>query len=331
MTESEAFHLHLETQGARHPLFHMTRDDWDAAAARHPALAGRLRASVGFDGDILDHALKTADFMINSAPPTERLRERAPKLKWIQTTGAGIEPLLPLDWLPPDVTLTNNSGAHGPKAEDSCTMALLMLQSRMPEMVTNQRERRWEPIYAAPIAGRTAVIVGFGDLGKAAGRAAKKLDVRVIAVTRSGKAGAPADEVVGVGDIDSVLPRADFLVVTTPLTPETHGLVSRARLDLLKRGAGVINIGRSPIMDYAALFEKLANGAISGAVLDVFDEEPLPPHSPVWTVPNLVVMPHISCDDPRYIAQLLDTWFGNFERFLAGQPLLHTVDRTRGY
>jgi phosphoglycerate dehydrogenase-like enzyme len=121
------------------------------------------------------------------------------------------------------------------------------------------------------------------------------------------------------------------VIVTTPLTPETRGLFSRARLDLMKPGAGFVNIGRSPIVDYAALAEKLRDGSISGAVLDVFDQEPLPPESPLWHTPNLVITPHISCDDPRYIDQLLDTWFANLERLTAGKRLKNMVDRRLGY
>ena len=238
---------------------------------------------------------------------------------------------MPFDWLPEDVTLTNNSGAHGAKAEDSSAMALLMLNARMPEVLTNQRQRRWKQIFSTPIAGKTAVVIGFGDLGQAAGRAAKKLGLHVIAVTRSGKPARPADEVHTASHIDRVLPKADFVIVTTPLTPQTRGLLNRDRLDLLKPEAGLVNIGRSPIVDYAALVDKLSQGELSGAVLDVFDPEPLPADSPLWTTPNLVITPHITCDDPRYIDQLFDTWFANLERFIAGRKLKNIVDRQLGY
>jgi phosphoglycerate dehydrogenase-like enzyme len=128
-----------------------------------------------------------------------------------------------------------------------------------------------------------------------------------------------------------VLPKADFVVVTTPLTPETHGLMSRERLDLMKPGAGLVNIGRAPIVDYAALVEKLEKRELSGAVLDVFEPEPLPADSKLWSVPNLVITPHVTCDDPRYVDQLFDTWFENLERFVAGKKLKNVVDRKLGY
>jgi len=324
-------HLHLESFRDRPAAFHLTEDDWRAARKRHRALAQRLKITIGWDGDIIEQALKTADFMINSSPPRERLRARAPRLKWIQTTGAGIETLLPLDWLPEDIALTNNSGAHGPKAEDSCTMAIALLNARLPRMIASQQRRAWEPVLTTPVSGKTVVVIGFGDLGRAAGRAAKKLGARVIAVTRSGKAARPADKAVAVSRLGRVLPEADFVVVCSPLTPLTQGLLNREHLDLLKPAASLINIGRAPIVDYDALREKLARGELAGAVLDVFDAEPLPPDSPLWTTPNLIVMPHVSCDDPRYVAPLFDFWFSNFERFLAGKRLKNIVDRRLGY
>jgi phosphoglycerate dehydrogenase-like enzyme len=328
---SNTYHLHLESGRKRPVIFQMHEADWTAAAKRHRALAKKLHVTVGHDNEILDDALKSADFMINSTPPRDHLRERAPKLKWIQTTSAGVDGLMPMTWLPQDITLTNNTGAHGAKAEESCLMALLMLQSRMSEVIKQQHERVWKGIFTTPIAGKTVVVVGFGDLGQGAGRAAKKLGLNVIAVTRSGTPHKLADRVVKATRIDSVLPKADFVIVTSPLTLETRGLVNRDRIRLLKPGAGFINIGRSPIVDYAALHERLESGELGGAVLDVFDQEPLPADSPYWAAKNLVVLPHISCDDPRYIEHLLDFWFSNFERFLAGKKLKNIVDRQLGY
>src|SRR5262245_57969675 len=135
MPARDVLHLHLESFRDRPSVFHLTEDLWRDAARRHRALARRLRVTIGWDGDILDDALGTVDVMINSSPPMDRLRERAPRLKWIQTTGAGVEGLLPLDWLPADIALTNNSGAHSVKAEDSCTMAISLLNARLPQFV----------------------------------------------------------------------------------------------------------------------------------------------------------------------------------------------------
>jgi phosphoglycerate dehydrogenase-like enzyme len=330
-SRKDILHLHLESFRKRPALFHLTEDRWQAAARRHRAFAKRLRVTIGWDGDIIGGALKTADLMINSNPPRDGLRIRAPRLKWIQTTGAGIDGLLPLDWLPTDIVLTNNRWAHGPKAEDTCAMAISLLNARLPQMMAAQRNHAWQPVYTTPVAGKTAVVIGFGDLGQAAGRAAKKLGARVIAVTRSGRAARPADAVYPVSRIDRVLPMADFVIVTVPLTPETRNLLDRRRLDLLKPEAALVNIGRSPVVDYDALRAKLAQGTLAGAVLDVFQPEPLSADSPLWDTPDLVVMPHVSCDDPRYIDRLLDFWFENFGRFLAGKRLKNLIDRQLGY
>lgn len=327
----KTLHLHLESFRKSPALFHLTEERWKAAAQRHRAAARSLEVTIGWDGDILDEALKTADVMINSNPPSERLRERAPRLRWIQTTGAGIEHLLPLDWLPLDIALTNNSGAHSAKAEDSCTMAISLLNTRLPQMLANQRAHRWEQIYTSPVAGKTVVVIGFGDLGRSAGRAAKKLGAKVIAVTRSGKAGRPADAAFPVNRIDSVLPGADFVIVTAPLTPETRNLLDRRRLALLRPEAGLVNIGRAPIVDYEALREMLVKGELAGAVLDVFASEPLPADSPIWDTPNLIVLPHVSCDNLSYIERLFDFWFENLARFRAGRKLVNLVDRKLGY
>jgi phosphoglycerate dehydrogenase-like enzyme len=331
MRGHDILHLHLESVRRRPALFHLTEERWHAAARRHRALAKRLRVTIGWDGDIIGEALKTADLMINSDPPRDGLRSRAPRLKWIQTTGAGIDGLLPLGWLPGDIALTNNRGAHGPKAEDSCAMAISLLNARLPQLMASQRSRAWQPVFTTPVAGKTAVVIGFGDLGQAAGRAAKKLGAKVIAITRSGKAARPADVAYPVSRIDRVLPKADFVIVTAPLTPETRNLLDRARLDLLKPEAGLVNIGRSPVVDYDALRDKLAKGELAGAVLDVFQPEPLPADSPLWDTPNLVITPHVTCDDPRYIDRLLDFWFENLARFLAGKRLKNVIDRKLGY
>lgn len=330
--KSNTYHLHLETESHRAALFHLPESEWLTAVPRHKQLTKKLKVTVGRDGDIRDEALKTADFLItNGVPPRDNLRARAPNLKWIQSTAAGVDWMLPFDWLPQETVLTNNRGAHGPKAFDTVTMALLMLHQRMPALLQHQAQGRWQPIYTPPIAGRTAVIVGFGDLGENSGRAAKALGMNVIAVTRTGKPNKLADRVVKTAQLDRVLPKADYVVVTTPLTAATRGLFSKQRLDLLQPHVGLINIGRAPIIDYEALRAKLDNGELAGAVLDVFDTEPLPPDSPWWRTRNTIVLPHLSCDDPGYIQRLFDSWFANFERFLAGKKLNNIVDRKLGY
>jgi len=328
-------HAHFESSSSKSRLFRVEESDIRAACRRHPELARRLKITVGFDGRILADALRTADFMMNSDPPRENLRAMAPRLCWIQTTGAGVDGLLPLDWLPRGITLTNNSGAHAAKAQDSGTMGLLMLNQRIPEVATAQRARQWVHAFSTPIAGKTALVLGFGDVGAAVGCGAKRLGLEVIAVTRSGSLSRPAarhaDSVVPVAKLARVIGHADFVVVATPLTPETRNLLDADMLDRMKDGAGLMNIGRAAVVDYDAVRARLADGKLSGAILDVFSPEPLAASSPLWTTPNLMVLPHITCDDPRYMSYLLDFWFENLARRLAGRKLKNIVEPARGY
>jgi len=324
--------VHIENARKKGDLFHITRARWDAACARHRDLARRLEASVGWDGDILDDALREAAIVIGVPARRERLPERAPRLRWLHCTSAGVDGFLPLDWLPAGVAFTNNHGAHGVKAGQFMCMAYHLLNSRMPEIAANQRARAWKQLFSPSIAGKTALVVGLGDLGQGAARAAKQLGLKVIGVSRTGRKVPHADAVHKTAALDRLLPRADFVVMAVPLTPQTRHLLDRARLDLMKPSAGVINIARAPVLDNDALAVKLRRGELAGAVLDVVEPEPLPPDSPLWDTPNLIVTPHISCDDgEHYVDISLDLWFKNLARFFNGKPLSNRVDSSRGY
>jgi phosphoglycerate dehydrogenase-like enzyme len=328
----EKIHLHIENARRKASIFHITPERWAAASARHSSLAQRLEITLGWDGDILESALKTAQLMIGVPLHREQFRHGAPHLRWLHATSAGVDGFFPLDWLPRGIVFTSNHGAHGIKAEEYVRMALTMLHTRMPTIIANQRERRWQPIFTPSIAGKTALIVGLGDLGEGAARAARQLGMQVIGVRRRAKKSRYTDSVHPYTELDNLLPLADCVVLAVPLTAETRHLLDRRRLDLLKPSAGVINIARAPVADYVALCEKLRLGELAGAILDVADPEPLPADSPLWDVPNLIITPHISCDDgEHYIAISLDLWFGNLARFLAHKPLKHRVDRKHGY
>lgn len=330
---ADKLRLHIENTRKKNPIFHTLPSHWKAACARHKALAKHIGpVSFGWDGDILDRALAKAELVIGVPAQRDNLAARAPKLRWLHSTSAGVDGALPLDWLPKGVVFTNNSGAHGHKAEQYMTMAYMLLNARMPAIIANQQRRHWEALFSPSISGRTAVVVGLGDLGEAAARAAKKLGLRVIGVRRSAQGNRHADQVVTYRQLDRVLPQADFVVLAVPLTAETCGLLNAARMDRMKPGAFVINIARGPVIDCGALQQRLRSGRLGGAVLDVVDPEPLPADSPLWTVPNLVITPHVSCDDgEHYIDISLDLWFGNLERFLAGRRLKRRIDPKLGY
>ena len=324
--------VHVINSRARNALYRITPQQWTAACVRHRPLARRLDASIGWDGAELAGALKEAAVVIGVPARRDRLAQRAPRLQWLHCTSAGVDGFLPLDWLPGGVAFTNNRGAHGAKAEQYMRMAYAMLNCRIPRIIANQQARRWEQLYSPSLAGKTALVIGLGDLGQAAARAAKQAGLTVIGISRSGKKVRPADAVHTLARLDALLPRADYVVVAVPLTSETHHLLDAARLDLMKRRAGVINIARAQVVDYGALAARLERGELSGAVLDVVEPEPLPPDSPLWRTPNLIITPHISCDDSEHYNDItLDLWFANLERFLDGRPLKNRVDPRRGY
>lgn len=313
-------------------VFSITRERYEAALSRFPSLADELTVSIDWDTDTFAQSMSTAEVLLAWDFPTTKLREVAPKLRWIHIIGAGIEHLCPLDWMPEGLTLTNNKGVHAAKAGEFGLMSVLMLHSNIPAIVTNQHSERFVSLYASPIAGKTAVVIGTGSLGGAAARQIARLGVRVIGVNRHGGTVDGCERVVTVADLDSVLVEADYILAATPDTPETRNLLDRRRLEMLKPSAGIVNIGRQSIMDYDALCDLLDDGRLANAILDVFDPEPIPAGSRLWRTPNLIITPHVSADDgDAYVPMTLDLFFRNMERFIAGQPLLNPVRPALGY
>jgi phosphoglycerate dehydrogenase-like enzyme len=330
-----ALHVHFETRRDKPPVFRITAPLIEAAASRS-GLAD-LCTSLGEDLASLDWLGSAAglvtsnDVLRDPRFPLRRLADAAPSLRWIHVIGAGIEPLLPLDWLGA-VTLTNNSGVHVEKTRESVMMALLMLNARVPAIAANQRRAQWRQIFTPSLTGKTVLIVGVGEMGAAAASAAKALGLVVIGVRRGGAPRSGVDRMVGPGALDTVLPEADFVVIATPLTPATRGLIDHRRIALMKPGAGLLNIGRAGCLDHEALVEALGRGALSGAIIDVYDPEPLPADSPLWQVPNLLLMPHVTSDDEeRYMPKTLDLAFANAGRLQRGETLLNRVDPVLGY
>ncbi len=330
-------HIHFETKSDKPPVFKMTRPLVDAAAAR-AGIDAELRLTLG--SDLADLAplrtmagLVTSNDVIRDARfPLAELAARAPSLRWIHIIGAGIEPLLPLDWLPPRVTLTNNSGVHLQKTREFAAMALLMLNARVPQMMTNQMRGCWDQIFTPSIRGRTLAIVGLGDMGGAAAREGKRFGMRVLGLRRQPRPHRFVDEIFALDQLHPMLGQADFVYVSAPLTPQTRHLIDRGALAQLKDGAGLVNVGRAGVVDYGALAEALTAGRMSGAVLDVFDPEPLPAASALWRTPRLYISPHCSSDDSdAYLPQTLDLVFDNISRLVKGKRLKNIVDRERGY
>ncbi len=313
-------------------VFTINQARFDSIVKEFPDIVKSVEPFFDWDAENFQSSMKDADVLLAWDFPTENLIEVAPKLKWIHCIGAGVEHLLPMDWIPEGVTLTNNKGVHAAKAGEFGLMSVLMLHSHIPALVSNQRNKIYESLYASPIAGKTLVVIGTGSLGGAAAQRIQALGLHVIGVNRSGRAVDGCDEIVSTDQLDEVLPRADYLLAATPDTPETRGLLDCRRLDLLKPSAGIVNIGRETLMDYEALCDKLEAGTLAGAILDVFDPEPIAANSRLWHTKNLIITPHISADDgDAYIPLTLTLFFQNMRNFLAGHPLINPVRPDLGY
>jgi phosphoglycerate dehydrogenase-like enzyme len=260
--------------------------------------------------------------------PPRALLAAAGRVRWIQCMGAGVERLL-VPELPTRVVITRVAGIFGPWMAEYTLGWCLRVTQRMDRFLSRQRERRWDPVDPIPLRDQTLCVIGLGDIGRTIAARARALGMRVIGVTRSGRRLREAERVYRAGAIRSALEHADFVVLTLPLSAATRGFLGAAELAAMKPTAWLINIARGPIVDEAALLDALRAGRLGGAVLDVFDTEPLPPAHPFWTLENVVVTPHISGPStPREIGPIFND---NLRRYVSGRPLRHTVDRRRGY
>lgn len=331
-SETRPFVVHVENASSLMPVFIVRPDQYQAALKRHPDVARVVKTTMGSDADIYDASVKEADAMITYRFPRDKLAERAPHLKWIQVLGAGVDYLLPLDWVPKGVTLTTNCGAHVPKAAQSALMAILMINNRIPRLATEQRRHKWERIFTSTVEGQTLLIVGVGHIGGGTAEQAKKLGMRVIGIRRSGQAHPAVEQMFRSDDLHKVLPRADIVLLNTALTSRTRFLMGEKEFELMKPGAGFINMSRGGLVDPSALERSLRSGHLSGAMIDVSYPEPLPADSTLWDAPNLIITPHVLSDDiENYVPRTLDIFFDNVKRYLAGQPLRNVVALEREY
>ncbi len=324
--------IHLQSQ-PDDGHFALTPEQWDTACARAPDVSDGHEVSFGDDPGAFAAALRDAEALVAQASGVATLFPvDAPRLRLIFCTSAGLDRLAPFDWLPPGVELLNNRGTHGAKAGEYGLMALLMLANRMPAFATAQREGAWRPGHGTVLAGQHVVVVGLGALGGSVAGHAARFGMAVTGVRARAEPHPDCARVVTMDELDTVLPEADTLVLATPLTDLTRGLLDRRRIALLPPGAGVVNIGRGALVDQDALCDALDAGRLGGAVLDVFVPEPVPPSHRLWATPNLVMTPHMSADDPAtYIPRSLDIFFDNLRALRDGRPLPNRFDVARGY
>lgn len=324
--------IHVENARSLMPVFIVRPDQYEHALERHPDVASRVRTTWGFDQENYKAHARDADAMITYRFPRETLATDAPDLKLLQILGAGVDYLLPLDWVPRNVTLLTNSGAHVPKAAQSALMALLMLNARMPELAGSQRRREWNRLFTTTLAGKTLLIVGVGRIGGGAAEHAKAFGMKVLGVRKSGAAHPAVDEMHGADRLHALLPRADFVLLNAALTPETRFLFGAREFALVRRGAAFINMSRGGLVDPAALDDALRSGHLGGALIDVAYPEPPGSDWPYWDTPNLIITPHVLSDDlDEYVPRTLDLFFENLRRFFDGRPLTNVVDLARQY
>ncbi len=257
-------------------------------------------------------------------------------LRWIQQWGAGA------DWLDraPEAdraafTLTSVSGVHAIPISEHIFSFLLAFARQLPKAFRDQQKHEWKhhgfnDVFE--LHGKTLLMVGVGAIGEQAARVSCAFGMRVIGVRRNPEQ--PADclaEIHAPEELPALLPQADFVVLTVPLTAETRGMIGERELRAMKPSAYLINIGRGPTVDQDALVRALRQGWIAGAGLDVADPEPLPPHSALWDMPNVIITAHYSGLTPRYNQRAIPIFLENLRRYLNGEPLQNEVDKELGY
>lgn len=326
---SSRFHIYVENKPGVERAYAITEEAVRSALGPR---AETVEVTVRQADDPDLHALSLADFLVGAGFDTTRVGAYGKRLRLVHCTSAGVEAYLPLDWLPSGAVFTNSSGVHAEKGGAYGAMAVLMLNEQVPRHASNQRARLWDSALSTGIAGKTVLIHGFGSLGEAIAERLKPFGVRIVGTRRSGEPHPLADRIALPGDLDRLLPHADFLVVSCPLTAETRGQIGARQFALLPGGAGVLNISRGAVIDSRALAAALSSGHLSGAVVDVVDVEPLPSGSFWWDIPNLIITPHTSCDDPaNYITKCLAIFAENVGSVLDGSRPRNIVQSELGY
>jgi phosphoglycerate dehydrogenase-like enzyme len=261
------------------------------------------------------------------------------RLRWAHTASAGVGGSLHAGMRASDVVLTNSAGIYAEPMADTVLAMLLHFARGIDFAVRAQAERRWDktPFDAEDMPLRelsecTLGIVGLGGIGRAVARRGVALGMRVVATRRSGTEGPEGVEVLSGADaLHRILPRSDVLVVAVPQTDTTTAMIGARELALLPEGAVVVIVARGGVIDEDALVAALRSGRLRGAGLDVFSREPLPDESPLWTLPNVLVLPHVSGASHRFWRRQTDLIIQNLRRYAAGEPLLNTVDKQAGY
>lgn len=287
----------------------------------------------------IEHHLPDAEiiFTISLRPEQFAL---ARNLRWIHAPTAAVHQFLFSQLVGSPVVLTNSREVHGPVVAEHVMALIFALAKKIPQAAVLKQKRVWgqEAIWKEgprprEIAGATLGLIGVGSIGRRVAEMASAVGMRVIAVREHVEKGRPegVEAVFSPSQIDDVLRQSDYVVVAAPLTEATGRLIDAARLAAMKPDCYLINVGRGPQVDEIALAEALRSRRIAGAALDVFEREPLPPDSPLWTVENLLITPHTAGLTDKLWHRHYRLFSENLRRYLAGQPLQFVVDKHKGY
>ncbi|MDA9505030.1 hydroxyacid dehydrogenase [Bradyrhizobium sp. CCBAU 11386] len=297
-------------------------------------IAGRfpqVRTIVALTPEYMARYLNEADALLASRFPIDLL-EHAKKMRWIQWTGAGVDSIMPFRERIGHITITNARGIHGDIIADFVMAGVTMLHWNFRQLLRDQAERKWSPRFVAPLAEKTLGVVGLGAIGATIARRAKSAGMTVVGSKRdvSGLVDC-VDRLFAPDALKEMLPLCDFVVLALPATATTVGLIGAAEIARMRRDAFLINIARGRVIVEAELIQALDAGTIAGALLDVFQQEPLPQGSPLWDMPNVIATPHISGSATNYAERVFAIFADNIERFLTGEELINVVDLARGY
>jgi phosphoglycerate dehydrogenase-like enzyme len=293
----------------------------------------QLESYDGLKAEIVD-----ADLMVASSIRAEQFKP-ARRLKWIHSTAAAVHALLLPEVVASDVVITNARDVHGPAVSEHA-MGLMWTVGRQLHRVRDfQRKHVWaqeslwnEVPHPREMRGSTLLVVGFGAIGRSLAELAHAAGMHVIAVREHpDRPSEPAQQVFGFDGLDEALPLADFVVIAAPVTEKTTGMFNEERLRKMKRGACLFNVGRGIQLDSAALVRVIREGHLAGAGLDVFEKEPLPPDSPLWDVPEILITPHVAGFDDLLWERQYELYSENLRRYFAGESLLGLVDKQKGY
>lgn len=283
------------------------------------------------------HPETLGDAEVCIGEPRMELVQQAEKLRWVQMTWAGTDIYTRREGFPAQVQLTNASGAFGRTISEYVLAGILAMYRNLPQYREQQKQAVWQSVGAErTLFGRTVLILGTGDLGSNVAKRLSGFDTVTVGVRRTAGEALPYfDEVRTFAELDALLPQADIVVGCLPNTPETAGLLSEKRLRSMKKDALLVNVGRGTLLSTDTLARVLADGQLSGAVLDVTDTEPLPATSPLWRMENVLLTPHVSGrgfgHDQGTEKLVWEIVTANLARYLEGKPLRNVVDMSRGY